>query len=231
MYRVRVLGEFPHASVSQFMPGDVVEAAMGKHLREDMYGFAPVVIGVDVAMFGGDRSVIMLRQGLYSNILYQVRGNTPETLAAHAARLYDEHKADALIVDATGVGEAVMSSLRLMNRSPIAFYAGEKSLLPNCVNRRAEVWYKMREWFKLGGAIPDNSDLRDDLVGPEFQYTAGSSKIQLERKQDMAKRGLASPDLADALAITFAADVLPRSSHSGTGDGGGWADDDYDVYS
>ena len=210
MYRVRVLGEFPHASVSQFMPGDVVEAAMGKHLREDMYGFAPIVIGVDVAMFGGDRSVIFLRQGLYSNILYQVRGNTPETLAAHAARLYDEHKADALIVDATGVGEAVMSSLRLMNRSPIAFYAGERSLLPNCVNRRTEVWYKMREWLKSGGAIPDDSDLRDDLVGPEFQYTAGSSKIQLERKQDMAKRGLASPDLADALAVTFGAEVQAK---------------------
>lgn len=208
MYRVRVLGEFPHASVSQFMPGDIIEAAMGKHLREDMYGFAPIVIGVDVAMFGGDRSVIMLRQGLYSNILYQSRGNTPETLAAHAARLYDEHKADALIVDATGVGEAVMSSLRLMNRTPIAFYAGEKSLLPNCANRRTEVWYKMREWFRAGGAIPDNSDLRDDLVGPEFHYAHGSNKIQLERKQEMADRGLASPDLADALAVTFAADVI-----------------------
>lgn len=208
MYRVRVLGEFPHASVSQFMPGDIIEAAMGKHLREDMFNFAPVIIGVDVAMFGGDRSVIFLRQGLYSNILYQVRGNTPETLAAHAARLYDEHKADALIVDATGVGEAVMSSLRLMNRTPIAFYAGEKSLLPNCANRRTEVWYKMREWFRAGGAIPDNSDLRDDLVGPEFHYAHGSNKIQLERKQEMADRGLASPDLADALAVTFAADVI-----------------------
>lgn len=208
MYRVRVLGEFPHASVQQFMPGDIIEAAMGKHLREDMFSFAPIVIGVDVAMFGGDRSVIFLRQGLYSNILYQSRSNTPETLAAHAARLYDEHKADALIVDATGVGEAVMSSLRLMNRSPIAFYAGEKSLLPNCANRRTEVWYKMREWFRSGGAIPDNSDLRDDLVGPEFQYAHGSNKILLERKQEMAKRGLASPDLADALAVTFGAEVI-----------------------
>lgn len=154
MYRVRVLGEFPHISDMQFMPADVVEAASGKHLLRDMFEFAPKVLGVDVAMFGGDRSVIALRQGLYSQILYQMRGNTPEQLAGHAARLYDEHGADAMIVDATGVGEAVMSALRLMHRTPIAFYAGEKSLLANCANRRAEVWYKMRDWLKQGGAIP-----------------------------------------------------------------------------
>ena len=212
MYRVRVLGDFPHASINQFMPGDAVEAAMGKHLRDDMYNFAPKIIGVDVAMQGDDRSVIFIRQGLYSNILYQSRSNTPEELAAQTALLYDEHDADAMIIDATGVGEAVMSSLRLMHRTPIAFYAAEKSLLPNCANRRAEVWYKMRDWFKAGGAIPDNEDLRDDLLGPEFQYTS-SNKYQLERKVDMKKRGLASPDLADALALTFAADVLPKHSN------------------
>ena len=224
MYRVRVLGDFPHASINQFMPGDAVEAAMGKHLRDDMYNFAPKIIGVDVAMQGDDRSVIFIRQGLYSNILYQSRSNTPEELAAQTALLYDEHDADAMIIDATGVGEAVMSSLRLMHRTPIAFYAAEKSLLPNCANRRAEVWYKMRDWFKAGGAIPDNEDLRDDLVGPEFQYTS-SNKYQLERKVDMKKRGLASPDLADALALTFAADVLPKHSNfSGLNKHDGYAD-------
>lgn len=232
MYRVRVLGEFPNASVTQFMPGDVVEAAMGKHLRSEMFDFAPKILGVDVAMFGGDRSVIVLRQGLYSNIVYQTRGNTPEQLAGHAARLYDEHKADALIVDATGVGEAVMSSLRLMHRTPIAFYAGEKSLLANCANRRTEVWYKMREWFLSGGAVPDDPDLRDDLVGPEYQYTTGKQLIQLERKADMKKRGLASPDLADALALTFAADVQAKYGFGGYApdDGDGTADEDYDIY-
>lgn len=210
MYRVRVLGEFPHASEMQFMPGDVVEAAMGRHLREEMFDFAPVVIGVDVAMFGGDRSVVFLRQGLMSKILYQKRGVRPEELASRVAMFEDEYKADAVIVDATGVGEAVMSSLRLMNRSPIAFYAGEKALLDNCHNRRAEVWYKMRKWLYEGGAIPDDSDLRDDLVGPEYS-TNSRGQIQLERKQDMKKRGLASPDLADALAMTFGAEV--RAKH------------------
>lgn len=209
MYRVRVLGEFPHASDVQFMPGDVVEAAMGKHLRADMYSFAPKVLGVDVALFGGDRSVIFLRQGLYSTMLFQQRGILPEELADRVSYFEEQHKTDATIIDATGVGEAVMSSLRLMHRSPIGFYAGERSLLDNCANRRTEIWYKMRKWFREGGAIPDDSDLRDDLVGPDYSVN-GAHKLQLERKVDMKKRGLASPDLADALALTFAADVLAR---------------------
>lgn len=210
MYRVRVLGEFPHSSISQFISAGLVESAMGKELKRDLFEFAPKIIGVDVAMFGGDRSVIMLRQGLYSNILYQVRGNRPEELAQHAARLYDEHDADALVIDATGVGEAVMSALRLMNRTPIAFYAGQRSVSPEYYNRRSEIWGKMRDWLNEGGAIPNDEDLRDDLVGPEFQYSTGKELIQLERKVDMKKRGLASPDLADSLALTFAVNVQPR---------------------
>ena len=125
-----------------------------------------------------------------------------------------------------------MSALRLMHRSPIAFYAAERSLLSNCANRRTEVWYKMRDWLSQGGAIPLSSELYDDLTGPEYQYT-GSNKIQLERKADMKKRGLASPDLADALALTFAADVPPKEGFGGYFSAGSYAtaDDDYDIYS
>ena len=141
----------------------------------------------------------------------------------------DEYRADAVIVDATGVGEAVMSSLRLMNRSPIAFYAGEKGLLENCHNRRTEVWYKMRKWLCDGGAIPDEADLRDDLVGPEYS-TNSRGQLQLERKQDMKKRGLASPDLADALAVTFGAEVRKRESPKRFSSSDCTADEDFDLY-
>ncbi len=65
------------------------------------------------------------------------------------------------------------------------------------------MWCLLRDWLKSGGFLPDDMDLRDDLVGPQYQYTPGG-QIQLERKADMKKRGLASPDLADALAVTFA---------------------------
>ena len=230
MYRVRVLGEFPHASDLQFIAADLVERAMGKHLRQDEYDFAPKVLGVDVAMFGGDRSVIFLRQGLMSKLLYQQRGVRPEELAARVAAFEDELKTDGTIVDATGVGEAVISSLHLMNRTPIAFYAAEKSLLANCANRRTEVWYKLRDWLREGGAVPDEADLRDDLVGPEFGYRNGSNKLQLERKEEMKKRGLASPDLADSLALTFGAAVNRRFEAVADGAAYDVGDSDWDPY-
>lgn len=212
MYRVRVLGDFPHASDLQFMPADLVEGAMGKHLRSDEYSFAPVIIGVDVAMFGGDRSVIMLRQGLMSKLLFQIKGIEPEKLASVAAMYQDEYKADAVVVDAIGIGQAVISALHLMNRTPISFNAAEKATLQNCSNMRAEVWYRMRDWFKEGGSIEDNSDLRDDLIGPEYGFNV-RGKLCIEKKEEMKKRGLASPDLADALAVTFGALIIKKDPY------------------
>ncbi len=209
MYRVRVLGDFPSSSDLQFIPADLVEKAQGKELNATQYNFAPVIIGVDVAMYGGDRSAIFLRQGLKSELLWSGRNTAPEDLATRVCVYWDKHKADGVIVDATGVGEAVISSLHLMNRSPIAFYAAGKPTLENVANCRAEAWYKMRDWLKEGGCIPDNTDLRDDLVAPEFAYNL-AGKIQLEKKSDMKKRGVNSPDLADALALTFGFNIIKR---------------------
>ena len=124
---------------------------MGKHLKDDEYNFAPKILGVDVAMFGGDRSVIVLRQGLMSKILFQTRGIEPERLASIAINLQDEHKADAVIVDAIGVGQAVISAMHLMNRQPIAFNAAGKATLDNCMNSRADM--KRRTLSKRGDQV------------------------------------------------------------------------------
>jgi hypothetical protein len=74
-------------------------------------------------------------------------------------------------------------------------------------NRRAEIWAIMREWLE-GGAIPDDQQLYDDLIGIEYGFNA-NDQILLERKEHMKKRGLASPDDGDGLALTFAVPVLP----------------------
>jgi hypothetical protein len=74
-------------------------------------------------------------------------------------------------------------------------------------NRRAEMWAIMREWLQ-GGAITDDQILADDLIGVEYSFNA-RDEIQLERKADMKRRGLASPDDGDGLALTFAVPVLP----------------------
>lgn len=210
MYRVRVLGEFPNASDLQFVPTSLVEAAAGKHLREDEFSFAPKILGVDVALFGGDRSSVHFRQGLYSKLLFKKAGTSPEELVSLVCRLEEEYEADAVIVDATGVGEAVVYGLRERNRHPIAFYAAGKSDLDNCLNARAAAWWKMRDWLKLGGAVSPDDDLVEDLTAPEYGYTL-TGKVKLESKDEMRKRGLLSPDCADSLAVTFGANVKSRA--------------------
>jgi phage terminase large subunit len=72
------------------------------------------------------------------------------------------------------------------------------------------MWCEIKEWLESGGILPSVEDLRDDLIAPEYGF-ASNGKIQLESKDDIKKRGLASPDLADALALTFAAPVMPKS--------------------
>lgn len=225
IYRVRVLGEFPKAGDLQFISTDLVDAAMGRHYISQKYDYAPVILGVDVARFGSDRTVIFKRQGLYADLLWTCHGMDLMATADRVAALWEEHKADAVMIDAGGVGAGVCDRLRQMGHRPVDIQFGGASGLANCLNKRAEMWWRMRDWIK-DGAIPPNEDLKDDLTGPEYQYTT-KGLIQLEKKEDMKKRGLASPDLADALALTFAVPVSTQLDRSKRRD---VAESDYDIF-
>lgn len=210
-FRVRVKGVFPRAAVCQLIPADVVEAAMGKHLQPQQYNFAPKILGVDVAWFGDDRSCIWLRQGLAAKLLWQGREVDSITLAGLVSRFWDEHHIRACFIDA-GMGNGVIDQLRALGRSPIPVYFGGASLSPKYANKRAQMWGELLEWLKLGAAIPDDPDIFTDLTAPEYFMTL-KGQVQLEKKEDMKKRGLASPDLADGLALTFAEQVAQPSKY------------------
>jgi len=216
IFRVRVLGEFPKGGDLQFIPTSMAESAVKRYYDEKAYDFAPLLLGVDVAYFGGDRSVIYLRQGLHCRRLFAVQGVEPAVLAGHVARLWDDHRADAVLVDVTGVGAGVVSNLRLQGRHPIAVSFSGSSGTEGYHNKRAECWGLMKEWLRDGGWIPDDTRLKDDLCGPEYSYTMGG-KLILERKEDMKKRGIASPDDGDALALTFAEPVLATRKRGSVG--------------
>jgi hypothetical protein len=206
IYKVRVLGQFPDSAICQLIPTSVVEAALGKHLQAQAYSFAPSVLGVDVAWEGDDRSAVFLRQGLCSTLLGSWYNIDTMTLAGLVAQFEDKHRTGATFVDCVGVGAGVVDRLRQMGRDPVAVNAGSSPLEAKYYNKRSEIWWLMKEWLESGGAIPDNDDLRTDLVGPQYAFSP-KGKIVLERKRDMKKRGLASPDLGDALALTFALPV------------------------
>jgi len=132
------------------------------------------------------------------------------TLAGKVSEIYLQFRADAVFVDGGGVGGGVVDRLRQL-AVPVwdvqfggkadsgGFLQGDTGV--QYANKRAEIWGSMREWLK-GGAVPEDLDLREQLIGVEYGFNAQNA-IQLERKEDMKKRGLASPDIADALALTF----------------------------
>lgn len=224
IYRVRVLGEFPRASVLQLIPEDIATAALERSLPEDVYSFAPKVLGVDVGRFGDDRSAVFLRQGRRAQLVLTLRKSDTMTLAGHVAELEDAYGTSATFVDDGGVGGGVVDRLRQLGRNPIPVQFGGSSQGPQYANKRAEMWCLLRDWLREGAEIcpQDRAGagvadvIRDDLVGPEYGFSA-AGKLQLERKEDMKRRGLASPDLGDALALTFAAPVAPPEDSGGYG--------------
>lgn len=213
--RVHVRGVFPKSSSNQFIGNDIVELARGKHLREEEYNFAPVIIGVDPAWCGGDSTEIVLRQGLMSKCLASFQRNDNDMeIAAHIARFEDEYKADAVFID-LGWGQGIYSAGKQMGRQWTLVAFGGKSSDDGLLNKRVEMWDKMKKWLQEGGSIPDDPVLCADLTGVEYRVGengANMGKVYLESKEMMRNRGLASPNKGDALALTFAFPVKSRGA-------------------
>jgi hypothetical protein len=218
--KVRIRGMFPSMSAKQFISTDDVDAARGRHLREEQYTFAPKILTCDPAWEGDDMLEIGLRQGLYFKILATIPKNDNDLqVATILAKHEDEQQADAVFIDA-GYGTGIYSAGKSWQRNWQLVWFGGESTEPAYLNKRAQMWGGVKEWLKSGGAIDANDDdLYQDLIGPETVGRA-DGKIQLESKKDMKARGLPSPGKGDALALSFAYPVshkgMPRSARSST---------------
>ena len=238
--RIRVRGVFPRASITQFIGSDVVEEARKREPFSDPG--APVVIGVDVAREGDDESVIAVRRGRDAQTVPWVHMREADTMRTAAAivEAIKAHRPDAVFIDEGGVGGGVVDRVRQLGHAVIGVKFGAKADRSSTAgadaqgerfaNKRAEMWGAMRAWLASGGAIPDDQDLADQLIGPEYGHTL-KDEIILEAKKDMKKRGLASPDRADALALSFAYPVAPRPLRKDAADHvPHQAQTDYDPY-
>lgn len=204
LVRVRVLGLFPKASDMQFIPVDIVEAAMVRTLEPREWHHYPRVLGVDVARFGSDQSVIICRQGLKAFEPKTYRQIDLMELAARVVEEFHERQATAVIVDETGLGGGVVDRLKQLEIPVVGVNFGSTAVDSSTyANKRSEIWGELRQWLKQPVDIPNDADLRNELIGPEYGYD-NQMRIQLERKDRMRDRGLSSPDIADALALTFA---------------------------
>lgn len=203
--RVRVRGLFPRVGDVQLIGTDVVETAMENELAPAAFAHFPKLLGVDVARFGDDFSVIYRRQG---PMLFEPRSfNRIDTMAL-AAHVFDEARdfgTRMVFVDGVGVGGGVVDRLRELGLDVVDVQSGEAATEPKRFkNRRMELWWRVKEWLDGDVSIPaGGNQLRDDLIAPEYGFD-GQLRMTLESVESMKGRGLASPDYASALAMTFA---------------------------
>ena len=222
-FRQEFLCDFAAASDDVFIPLPLAQQAVNREMDNTMYQHAAIVLGVDVARFGDDRSVITVRQGLMLLEQKSYRGLDLMSLASRLAQKAEEVDADAVFVDGVGVGAGVVDRLRQLGMNVIDAQAGAKALDPSkYVNRRAEMWQAMRDWLRDGGSIPDDQELIADMTGLTYSFAPGG-QIKLESKDDLKKRGLPSPDTADSLALTFFEPVFAKRDLPGLSKNGGFA--------
>lgn len=206
--RVRVRGEFPRAGSNQFISSEYVDACVVYEAQA--FDSLPKVLAVDVARFGDDSSVLCKRQGRKVWPLVKFKGLDTMQLSAKVVEAINSWLPDSVVIDGVGVGAGVVDRLSNLGYGDLVTEMNGGSTPDDPVtyyNKRAECWGLMRDALKAGLDIPDDRELRDDLIGPEYGFTS-KQQIQLEKKEDMKKRGLASPDCGDALAMTYA--VSPR---------------------
>lgn len=209
-FRQEFLCDFNAANDNALIPIDVVREAAARHYPETEFNRSPVILGVDVARFGSDCSVIFRRRGLVAFEPIVIRKFDNMAVADRVAIEISAHHPDAVFVDA-GNGQGVIDRLRQL-RFPVVEvpFGGAAIDQAHYANRRMEMWDLMRQWLQAGGAIPPGETLQADLSAPTYGYTTGKGVKILEAKDKIKERIGRSPDLADALALTFAAPVAPR---------------------
>jgi hypothetical protein len=204
---VEVYGQFPSASDDQFIGSYLVDEAMARVKWKDQS--APIVIGVDPARFGADSTVIAVRQGRDIIAIKKYRGDDTMEVVGRVIEAIEEYKPALVVVDEGGLGAGVVDRLKEQRYKIRGVNFGSKSKNPLMWgNKRAEMWGELRTWLKTA-SLPKDRYLKSDLIGPMMKPDSKGT-IFLESKKDMKARGLASPDAADAIAVTFAFPVAHR---------------------
>jgi hypothetical protein len=204
---VEVYGQFPNEGDDQFISIGIVDAAMKRQPYKDES--APIVIGVDPARFGADATVIAVRQGRDILKLIRHRGDDTMTVVGHVIDAIEEFKPTLVNIDEGGLGAGVVDRLKEQRYKIRGVNFGNKAKNPIMYgNKRAEIWGEMRDWLK-SASVPNDRFLKSDLISPKMKPDSRGT-IYLESKKDMKARGLASPDAADAIALTFAFPVAHR---------------------
>jgi len=202
-FRIRVLGEFALADDDTLIPAELVDQALERDVT--VSPVEPMIYGLDVARFGTDRTALCKRKG---NVVLEVRHWGGLDLMQTVGAVVNEAKKDnpeEICVDTIGLGSGVADRLREMGLNVRDVNVAESSAMnPNANRLRDELWLSVKDWLGTRAVkLPKDETLRHELVAPRYTFSS-SGKVVVESKDAMKRRGMRSPDLADALCLTFA---------------------------
>tara|TARA_Y100000310_G_scaffold205108_1_gene205419 strand:+ start:6744 stop:8150 length:1407 start_codon:yes stop_codon:yes gene_type:complete len=222
-YHVRVLGNFPPSESDTVIPVALIDHAMKNDIKvhEDTVS----IWALDVARQGNDSSVLCKRQGpvihpltVWNNLdLMQLSG----AVKAEYDAMSSSKKPVEIIVDSVGLGAGVLDRLRELGLPARGLNVSERSMQKETyINLRAELWFKCKAWLEgMDVKIPHDDRLWAELAAPRYHFTS-SGKIQVESKEAMKKRGINSPDRADAVCLSLANEMTTMAY--GTSSAGSW---------
>lgn len=205
IYRVRVKGDFPLSEADGFIGIDAVESAVARY--ETASDSIPAVMGVDVARYGDDDTVFVIRKGNKVSLIERHHGLSIPQTAAKAIELAKDQSVERIAVDDSGVGGGVTDlllesdELREIDCGVIPVNNGSSSPDPHYANLGSYLWGNLKNLLSEI-AIPDDEELIGELTTRRYSLTP-QGRIRLERKEEMKRRRLPSPDSADALALAF----------------------------
>jgi hypothetical protein len=212
VYRIRVVGEFPKGDDDTVIAMDLLEQAVNRDVAPSQH--APIVWGLDVARFGSDRSALCKRQGnavieaikTWKNLdLMQLTG----AVVAEYNALPPSQRPQEILVDSIGLGAGVVDRLRELSLPARGINVAESPAMGGTYrNLKAELWYRARAWLEARDCkMARDEVLIAELATVRYSFTS-NGKIQIEGKDEIRKRGLPSPDKADAFVLTFASDAI-----------------------
>lgn len=216
-FRVRVLGQWPLADDNTIIPFHLVEAA--QHRDVEVYEDAKIVWGLDVARFGNDATALCKRQG---SVITEVRSWRGLDLMQTCGRVVAEYNAlppskrpSEVLVDSIGLGSGVVDRLRELDLPVRGINVSESpSMGDTYMNLRSELWFKAKAFLEERSCkIPKDDQLLSELTSVRYSFTS-SGKMKAESKDEMRKRGLGSPDLADSFCLCMASDAATAQSGS-----------------
>ena len=231
--RVRVLGKFPSKAYDGFISQGDLTLARTRECHHN--SSAPLILGIDVARFGDDETVFFFRRGADARSIpiFRFRGLDTVEIARRAVQQMTRYRPDHVVVESTGPGAGVIDNLRAWGHRGIhGIHPGSKaSDDQHFQNLRAEMWQKLSDAIHVDLCLPNEPELERQLVSIKYAFNGTANRLMLEAKKDLKDRGEPSPDLADALALTFALPFAKKEVRDARPGAGlrGMSDIDYDV--